>query len=526
MRKTVITAIIISIIFISHYMPQLNRAECQYHTCKLKFQKWESYSSKFLKKRSQELKAIDAKVREFAEALKNQENKRFLNMEKFAILQQIEVEIGKWRASKGGTASIRDKEVSAVIQCIEREIAYIRDAVRELEIKEMTLVPELASITGDTHKYISTAATGQSGASDSYFDRHNTTDAIQGIFKPCAKEGFLGPQHFPEGGSALREAMAYSLSKEMGIPIIPYTRLARIDDPVFKPVSRRGVMKSNYKAAASSLQVGSYQKGVAHVIGDLKKYLENKPGLTQVLPFDLDTLQWMAIIDIVTLNSDRHLENLMLQRAPAPRRRESREQQQVVQPPVKLIPIDHGRAFPSFMMCYQRMSTADRNTMWAWAKLPESEEQFSDFNKGIARGLTISGRNNFLDKVRDLADKRARVLALATGDSEETYKITEDIWAMIKLSILTFKECIKHNLTPAQIETIYKKRSGEWSHTAVRGKFRTVPINNDGGEFAELIFQMRKKNKLKDGTRERQFQRAVEEMMKKALLRMGLGSSY
>ncbi len=525
MRKTIISAIITSIIFISHYLPNLNRAECQYHTCKLKFQNWESYSSKFLRKRSQELKSIDTKIREYVEALKNQETGRFSNMEKFAALQQVETEIGKWRASKGGSASIRDEEIKAVIQCIDREIAYIRDAVRELEIKEITLVPGLATITGETHKYISTAATGQSGASDSYFDRHNTTNAIQGIFKPCAKEGFLGPQHFPEGGSALREAMAYSLSKEMGIPIIPLTRLARIDDPVFKPVSRTGVMKSNYKAAASSLQVGSYQKGVENVIGDLKKYLENKPGLTEVLPFDVDTLQWMAIIDIVTLNSDRHLENLMLQRAPPPQKQGTGDQQ-VKQQPVKLIPIDHGRAFPSFMMCYQRMSTPDKNTMWAWAKLPESEEKFTDFNKGIVRALSISGRDNFLDKVRDLAEKRARVLALATGDTEDKYMITEDIWAMIRLSILTFRECIKNNLTPAQIETIYKKRSGEWSHTAVQGKFRAVPKNEEGGEFAEMIFQMRKKNKLNDETKERQLQNAVDEMMKKALLRMGLGNSY
>ena len=498
---TVLVAAFIMVLSSAIFSPIF--ADCAYI-----FQNWTDYSSKIFRTRSDHLKLVDAEVKKY----NDNRNNRFPNLVRLKLADGVLKTIENWNATKE-TTSIRQKEMDDLINCIKLDQGIGIHDINNLEKKESREVAELSELMGDTHKYQNTSGSGQSGKSGSYFDFLEISSAsgikrtVQGIFKPITQEGSIGAGAFKEGAAALREAMAYTIARKLGLDVVPPTRLAVIKDDVLTSGGKVG----NY-ASLLSTQIGSYQKGVADVSGDLSKHLAACQNVSGGVNYDYQSLQKIAVLDMILLNNDRHAENVMLQVI------------DVDTNTFRIAAIDHGQAFPTFYMVIGKMNNPDSSGYWDWSKIKESEIPFSALMKRKVNEIN----NFFLSQMKNMAFERASTLSNATGDRLENYEISDESWNMVKLSIATLKAGIEKDLSPAQMETIYKKRGTNWvSKCPDRYRTLTGKGSGIGGEFGTLLSELNRSGKLRnDEMTDREISREVAKMMQTALARLGEGDRY
>ncbi len=160
----------------------------------------------------------------------------------------------------------------------------------------------------------------------------------QFVFKPAdgESENISG---FPEGGGAVREALtkavADKFAAQTGLQLgVPETSVVTIQPDALDVASyNEAQLEKMNKGQAFERQIptgqpltGSMQQ-FANADGNLQKYPDELP------PFPAEACQRVAILDILTLNTDRHSGNIMVTKTDGA--------------PPGMIPIDHGLAFPT-----------------------------------------------------------------------------------------------------------------------------------------------------------------------------------
>lgn len=274
---------------------------------------------------------------------------------------------------------------------------------------------------------------GDAGLSRSYWAKQN--DQTTGIFKPAKQEfDTSNSGGYKKGGGAIREALGYELSQKLG-GNVPKTRLMSGHSQKFNQVGRLNKRTESEKYDSSPTQVGSYQQ-LAQNTTSLSSYLidrrESEDAKSPNL--DPDSLQKMAMQDIMTLNTDRHEGNVL------------------VDPSGKLIPIDHGQILPGNEMAGAKLGQQSLNkTYWAWQRLKGAEKQFSHKNKRLISGINAK---SLVNDLRTQTDARAK----AAGMKDST--VTDRDWLNLKLSTRTLQKAVRAGLSPAQIGGLYTANAG------------------------------------------------------------------
>jgi hypothetical protein len=304
----------------------------------------------------------------------------------------------------------------------------------------------------------------QQGASGSYFNKGpvgaNGKAPVLGIFKPESQEGGARAGRDARGAGAIREVLGDKLDQRLGLGVVPRTRLAAIDSPTLA-----GGAHPKISGSGDTLQVGSYQQGVANPQTDINEYLvdddENKRN------FNVDSLQKMAILDMLSLNKDRHGGNVMVDQAD------------------RLHAIDQGEMAPSAMAFVSKFEGATAASGWAWADIPEAERDWNVANSQIIANMDPEAE---VDALADEAKVQSgKMAALSGADPTATHLSAQSI-AMMKYAGRTLKLCAQAGLTPSQTETIYTARGlardaklDEWDDVKRTGK------EAGGGEFAQFV---------------------------------------
>jgi hypothetical protein len=166
------------------------------------------------------------------------------------------------------------------------------------------------------------------GVNSSQWIRQTATkkgDKNRFIYKDMDGEGYV--KGFPRGGSAVREVLAKrvndNLQQQLGIDFgVPETHLVGIDNAHLPP---------NKQHKDGSPVVGSMQHFAQHKGDPPLKSLPHKNVRALLKTLPKAECHKMILLDLVTLNTDRHNENLLVQGDGDDAR---------------LVPIDQGLAFP------------------------------------------------------------------------------------------------------------------------------------------------------------------------------------
>jgi len=306
---------------------------------------------------------------------------------------------------------------------------------------------------------------GQQGASGSYFDRGPNVGVnpgpIRGIFKPESQEGGARAGQAKRGEGAVREVLGDHLDQSLGLGVVPRTRMIAMDSPTLAQGAHQ-----NIPGSGDSLQVGSYQEGVANVGGDLTHYLGNANAAHR--NFDADSLQKIAILDMISLNKDRHGENVMFDNAN------------------NMKAIDQGEMAPTAMGYNTKFRGQTAASGFAWADIPEAEQAWTLANQQIIANMDPVAE---VDALAQRATLESTNMSAITGqDAQDTHLSAQSI-AMMKYGARTLKICAQAGLSPAQIETIYTKRGqARAARNDVTGAHvqKTAKLAG-GGEFADFI---------------------------------------
>ncbi|MFN0182380.1 MAG: hypothetical protein ACKVQR_01045 [Aquabacterium sp.] len=181
------------------------------------------------------------------------------------------------------------------------------------------------------------------------------------IFKPCDMEQTI--TGFPPGGSAPREVLSKVVSDQLQSMIglntgVPETALVKIDNAKL-PQSDPTDSRTYDEQRLGSMQHFSKSDGG---LGSLKN---KDPGLLARIP--KENVQSLAVLDLITLNCDRHENNFMVTGAKG-------DPKDPNAPPPQLVPIDHGLAVPSREGLNARRGRLGGNVL---ASLPASQEKMT-----------------------------------------------------------------------------------------------------------------------------------------------------
>lgn len=376
------------------------------------------------------------------------------------VITQIQTKVTAARSTKWfSTGTDRNNALQALTTSLTSEQTQLQAQQTQLRTTAAAAVNAAGPHPGlgqGPHQMTNTGA--QQGASGSYFDRAPGTNTLNGVFKPESQEAGARTGRGKRGEAAVREVMGDTLDHHLGLGVVPPTRLSAIDSAAHPAGATQAIPGSG-----DSLQVGSYQQAVANPAGDLTSYMEQR-NATQA--FDPDSLQRIAILDMISLNKDRHGANVMHDAAGG------------------LHAIDQGEMAPTAMGYNGRFRDNNNASGWAWADLPESEQGWSAANR-----QTIAAMDP--DATVDLLAQQARTtsaqVSSVTGQPAADTHLSESQIAMMKYGARTLKLCAEAGLTPSQTETIYTKRASDRDARQIGGAVQRTAKTAGGGEFADFI---------------------------------------
>lgn len=379
------------------------------------------------------------------------------------LLGQIDAEIPNATSTKTGSKKKRNAALTALGTAVGAERTQLTDMLTRLRATRRNRGQALnagrfAGPGGNV------ASTGTANASGSYFDRNPANNAVLGIFKPESQEGGAKSGTATRGAGAVREVAGYEASRRLGLGVVPQTELVAIESAAFA-----GGAHGRITSSGEAMQVGSYQQGVQNVGGDVTKYLTNNA--TAPRAFDADSLQKMAILDALTLNADRHGENVMYRNDGT------------------IAAIDQGEIAPDAKRFVDKFDGQTVQSGWAWADLPEAEQAWSAANRQLILDMDVEAEVNAI--ATTVHDESDRMATFTGGNAADTYLSDQQV-ALMKYSGRLLKITARGNLSPAETETIYKGR-GTDSRAATAKKTAKAA---GGGEFADFV----KSTFLKDQT--------------------------
>jgi hypothetical protein len=275
------------------------------------------------------------------------------------------------------------------------------------------------------------------------------------ILKPVNGESQFSDA-WPPGGGAPREALLSSasdrLSQELGLDFgVPKTSVARLEDDSFAQGTK----------SKDKVRVGSLQEAVK--VGDppdVKQFFGDppkKPGQKQqfrtpeeikerIESINEEDAENMAILDFLTLNGDRHSENLLVRDPPSTQKGQTR-----------LCPIDAGQSLPTpeafrrgcssmtATVPYDPENPRVEDSQSFLMQLPMAQKKFSPKQQqALAK----------LDPDKIAADMKADYEKCVLEAPEMAGKVDDESFELVRKSG-HFLKAAAPELTPYQISQIY-----------------------------------------------------------------------
>ena len=345
---------------------------------------------------------------------------------------------------------------------------------------------------------------GQQGTSGTYEFKTKDGDTTIATFKPESQELRAINGQGQRGEGAIREIVGFELSRQQGFSVVPDTRLAAFTNSAFTKNGNPAIPDSN-----AEKQVGTMQAHPENSDGNLAAYL-NKPQENQQT-LDHQSLQEMAILNIMTLNTGRKREDIQ------------------ISTDGKLHAVNQNEMVPDVNRFKEIFDNEKTENGFAWAKLPEANIPFPPATRNKILQMDI---DQIVNNINQRATETSTKLATVTGEDPNKTRFSQDQLDMMRFSGRLLKLAAEAQLTPTQIESIFKKRIDENS-VAYDPNDDSSPQPTIGGEFADFLNATFLKNKkaeeeaLKEGKpvpeREMDFAKAEDtfrELMSLALSRL------
>jgi len=254
------------------------------------------------------------------------------------------------------------------------------------------------------------------------------------IFKPSAASEQPG---YPHGGEPLREAMssrvADMLNGALGLNLpVPETQVVSVGKESLPPDALTELVKAG-KIVDQPVYTGSVQQVAAGVEGDMRSL-----SAAQMASIDTRSVHELAVLDIITLNTDRHAGNMLVKPGAQPN------------DPPGLVPIDNGLAFPSKRANVQ-MTTNIGSTHNVLMAVPGSHEPFTP---EMLQALAKLDPNMLADALKREQE------AMVKANNAMQDKLSNESVDMSRRSAMFLKRAAP-TLSPAAIQTALSQHNAE-----------------------------------------------------------------
>lgn len=331
-----------------------------------------------------------------------------------------------------------------------------------------------------------------------------------GFFKPLSQSPGRESQGLRQGYQAIREVLAYELSKyingifkqiesqqNIGIAKTSFAAL-RSEEFAFggqvwnkKMMAKNKNLHKELPEAEMPEQIGIWQERLDieksyQFASDEQKQDDSEKMRSQV--------QQVAFFDLMTGNYDRHLENLVFDKAG------------------NLLPVDQGEILPNFDLYVNhnrqndinnfdgiKLNKNNANQQLIWSDMKASEAPFSRDFQTLADMIDP-------DEVITFLKQKTDAISQAIGMPELTEDaISEESWQIMHLHIVALKEGINLGLSPKELAQIFAKSTngreiGELYQTFVDLYKNSGTNKQDSQTSSELTpeeFEKAKENVLK-----------------------------
>lgn len=255
----------------------------------------------------------------------------------------------------------------------------------------------------------------------------------QYIFKPI--DGEENVDGIPPGGSAIREVITKNMSDALqaatGLDFgVPPTNLVAID-------SHQLDVPPEWKA--KERRVGSVQQ-FASTRGLARDFIKGNSAKLKKLP--VEEAQKLAVLDFVSLNTDRHDGNVMLGERRGPNGKIP-----------TLVPIDHGVTLPSREGLSARGAKMSPITHNVIGKLPGGDQKFT---------AELQEKIRLLDADEIVASMKTTIATQQAihPDLEFDQQVGEENFQMVRRSVEFLKRAAGE-LTPVELADAYSVCAGE-----------------------------------------------------------------
>jgi hypothetical protein len=278
------------------------------------------------------------------------------------------------------------------------------------------------------------------------------------IFKPAELEKEL--PGFPPGGSACREV----LGKAVADKLQALTGLDfRAPETLLVNVAKGRLAGFNDRDPEKPETVGSMQH-FTKVGGELADELKRYPDLAKRIP--KEECQKMAVLDLVSLNTDRHSGNFLVAGA------------DTASP--SLVPIDHGLVLPSRAGLESRFSCLGPPHT-ALSKFPAAEEPFTPEMAALVAAIDPA------EVVKGLAEAQ-EVMEKQHPDQARKANIGKDNFDLVVRSCQFLKAGVAAGLSPAELFD---------AHVHYQSAIFDTPPEGAEAAFAKVIQGVRARSPLR-----------------------------